>query len=231
MAAVWCGALLFVVSLAAFLYAYLVRFGTPADGSAWISPIVIDVALFSAFTLHHSLFARARLKSLVRRAIPSPYERSLYTWLASALLLAVLWLWQPVPGVLYRLHGIGWWVGVAAQIAGIVLTALGSRGVDVLDLAGVRPVLAARAGRPPAHVPLVTGGVFRLVRHPLYLGWALLVFAAPHMTATRAVFALVSTAYLAIAIPFEERSLVDSFGAEYERYRRAVKWRMFPGVY
>ena len=80
-------------------------------------------------------------------------------------------------------------------------------------------------------MPLATTGVFQIVRHPLYLGWALLVFGAPHMTATRGVFAIVSTAYLALAIPFEERSLGDAFGAEYEAYRRAVKWRMIPWVY
>lgn len=230
-ALVWTGALVFVVSLAAFLYAYLVRFGTDAGSGSWIGPALVDVALFSVFALHHSLFARMRLKSRLRRAIPPPYDRSLYTWFASLLLIAVVWWWRPVPGLLYSLQGPWWWAGVALQVTGTALTAAGSRAVDVLDLAGVRPLLSARSGRPPAHVPLATTGVFQIVRHPLYLGWALLVFGAPHMTATRDVFAIVSTAYLALAIPFEERSLGDAFGAEYEAYRRAVKWRMIPWVY
>jgi len=69
------------------------------------------------------------------------------------------------------------------------------------------------------------------VRHPLYFGWALLVFGAPHMTADRFTFAIVSTFYLALAIPFEERDLDDTFGSEYARYREHVRWRMLPGLY
>jgi protein-S-isoprenylcysteine O-methyltransferase Ste14 len=73
--------------------------------------------------------------------------------------------------------------------------------------------------------------VFAVVRHPLSFGWALLVCAAPDMTATRAVFALVSSLYVALAIPWEERGLIGAFGEEYARYRRTVKWRMIPFVY
>jgi len=69
------------------------------------------------------------------------------------------------------------------------------------------------------------------VRHPLYFAWVLLVFGAPVMTATRATFAIASTAYLALAIPWEERSLIDLFGEQYEEYRRQVRWRMIPGIY
>ena len=77
---------------------------------------------------------------------------------------------------------------------------------------------------------LVTG-VYRLVRHPLYFAWALMVFGAPTMTATRATFAVISTLYLALAIPWEERSLVDVFGSDYEQYRQRVRWRMIPFLY
>jgi len=73
--------------------------------------------------------------------------------------------------------------------------------------------------------------VYGFVRHPLYFAWVLMVFAAPSMTGTRLVFAVLSTAYLAMAIPWEERTLVQVFGPEYEAYRRAVRWRMLPGIY
>src|SRR5947207_145229 len=79
--------------------------------------------------------------------------------------------------------------------------------------------------------PLVTSGPYQLVRHPLYLGWALAVFGTPHMTGDRLAFAVLSTAYLALAVPFEERSLARDFPAEYERYRRAVRWRIVPFIY
>jgi protein-S-isoprenylcysteine O-methyltransferase Ste14 len=78
---------------------------------------------------------------------------------------------------------------------------------------------------------LQTGGVYGVVRHPLYFGWALLVFGAPQMTVDRFAFALISTIYLAIAIPFEERGLDEMFGPAYDGYRKHVRWRMLPGLY
>ena len=227
----WAGALLFAGALSYFLYAYLVRFGRPAGPGQILGPTAANLALFSAFALHHSLFARTKLKAAVGRRLSPPLERSFYTWVASALFLATCLWWRPVPGLLYELRGWAAWAALAVQAAGLVLTAAASRAVDVLDLAAVRPMLHARSGRGAAHVPLMTTGAYRIVRHPLYLGWALFVFGAPTMTATRAVFAIVSTAYLAIAIPWEERGLVDTFHAEYEAYRRKVRWRMLPYIY
>jgi protein-S-isoprenylcysteine O-methyltransferase Ste14 len=222
----WGGAVLFVVSLTFFLYAYLVRFGA-ASGGGGFRAAAIDLAFFSAFALHHSAFARASLKEWVRSTAPPVVERSLYTWIASLLFIAVCWWWQPVGGVFYTLDAPWRWLAAAVQLAGLVVTVSGARALDVLDLAGVRQVLQART----AHVPLTTSGVYRVVRHPLYFGWALFVFATFDMTATRAVFAVVSTGYLAVAIPWEERSLVATFGADYEAYRRKVRWRMIPGLY
>ena len=126
--------------------------------------------------------------------------------------------------------------GYAVQLLAILLTARSSARLDVLDLAGVRPFLSARAGDPELaegaeHVPLVTNGLYAVVRHPLYFAWMLLVFAAPHITMTRLTFAVLSTSYLAIAIPFEERSLIRVFGVDYREYQRRVRWRMIPGVY
>jgi protein-S-isoprenylcysteine O-methyltransferase Ste14 len=227
----WGGGVVFVASLAYFLYSYLVRFGVPAASGSASRAIAVDVALFTAFALHHSLFARLRLKTLVTRLAGPVLERSVYTWVASLLFLVVCGWWQPVPGLVYRLDG-GWrWLGYGVQVAGMLLTHLGSRQLDALDLAGIRQVRDAGRGVAPARPPLVTTGVFRLVRHPLYFGWALLVFGAPTMTATRLVFAIVSTLYLMIAIPFEERALVHLFGPEYAAYRARVRWRMFPGIY
>lgn len=230
-AVAWTGAFAFVASLACFLYAYLVRFGLTVEAGPVASPLCIDVALFTIFALHHSLFARTGLKGWVRRTFSPELERSLYVWVASAIFIAVCWWWQPVPGVAYRL-GVPWrWAGLAAQAAGVLLTFLGSKALDVLDLAGVRSVLRSEGGRPPAPVPLVTTGVYRIVRHPLYFGWVLLVFGAPDMTFTRLTFASVSTAYLALAIPWEERGLIETFGEDYRQYCRARRWRMIPGIY
>jgi protein-S-isoprenylcysteine O-methyltransferase Ste14 len=223
----WGGAILFAASLLYFLYAYLVRFGSDVLPGGRFRPVAIDVALFSFFALHHSLFARSRLKAVVRRIVPPFLERSLYTWVASVLFLIVCSSWQLVPGALYRLDDPWRWLALGVQAAGILLVFLGSQALDVLDLAGIRPLMRARA----AHGPLMTTGAYGVVRHPLYFGWTLFVFGAADMTATRAVFAIVSTGYCALAIPWEERGLVDVFGQEYYAYRRKVRWRMIPGVY
>jgi protein-S-isoprenylcysteine O-methyltransferase Ste14 len=227
----WSGGALFVVSLVYFLYSYVYRFGPAAPDGSVLRPVAVDCLLFSVFALHHSVFARTPLKAWMRAVAPPALERSIYTWLASVLFIIVCRAWQPVPGQLYALEAPWRWVAEGVQIAGFVLTVLGSRALDVLDLAGIRTVIRARTGTPPAHAPLSTTGVFGIVRHPLYFGWTLLVLAAPDMTATRAVFALVSTAYIAMAISWEERGLVETFGADYERYRCGVRWRMIPFLY
>ena len=225
------GGALFALSLGYFLYSYFQTYGRPAADGPLLRPVAGDVLLFSAFALHHSVFARTPMKAWIRRVTSPALERSTYVWIASLLFLAVCWLWQPVPGVLYRLDGTFRVVAYAAQVAGLAVTVLGARALDALDLAGIRQVLHARSGRPGASPPLATTGVFGIVRHPLYFGWALLVCGAPDMTATRAVFALVSTAYVAMAIPWEERGLVETFGAGYGQYRRRVRWRMIPFLY
>jgi len=228
----WCGGAIFLASLFYFLYCYASRFGNPAlSDPSTLRAVVINVVLFSVFALHHSLFARQSMKARVRPVVGPALERSLYTWIASVLFIVVCAAWQPVPGQLYQLTGLSAAIGYAIQAIGIGLTVRSSAKLDVLDLAGIRQVIDARHGIERAHVPLETGGLYGLVRHPLYFGWALFVFAAPQMTMTRFVFAAVSTAYLAAAIPFEERSLVETFGGEYEDYRRRVRWRMVPYVY
>jgi protein-S-isoprenylcysteine O-methyltransferase Ste14 len=222
---------MFVAALLYFLYSYLVRFGTvTASGPPAVS-IGVDALLFSSFALHHSLLARTCAKAWISRRLPPALERSVYTWTASLLFLGTCASWRPVPGEIYRLDASLAWLGYGVQGAGLVLTFMGSAKLDVLDLAGVRPVVDARSGREPRHVPLETTGWYGVVRHPVYLAWALFVFGAPHMTATRFTFAVISTLYIALAIPLEERTLMQVFGADYRDYRRKVRWRMIPGIY
>jgi protein-S-isoprenylcysteine O-methyltransferase Ste14 len=230
-AVAWGGAALFAASLAWFAYCYLVRFDALRARLAAPAAIAADAALFTLFALHHSLLARPAAKAHVRRHVPAPLERSCYTWVASALFLLVCAAWQAVPGTAWRLPD-GWRIaGYGVQLVGLALTIRGSARLDVLDLAGVRQVQRAQSGLPDSHVPLETTGVYGLVRHPLYFAWALVVFAAPDMTATRLTFAVTSTAYLAAAIPFEERTLLRTFGPAYAAYKRRVRWRMLPGIY
>jgi protein-S-isoprenylcysteine O-methyltransferase Ste14 len=226
----WAGAAVFLVSLLWSVYAFLVDFDRRPPRLSAGAAVTFDVALFTAFALHHSVLARSGPKRLVASRAPV-LERSLYTWTASLLFIMVCGLWETVPGTIYVLDGPWRLLGYAAQAAGAALTLRSSAALDVLDLAGVRQVQRARAGTTARITALETGGLYGMVRHPLYSGWALMVCGSPDMTATRATFAVVSTAYLMLAIPWEERSLVRTFGQDYEAYRRRVRWRMVPGLY
>jgi len=229
----------FGASLGYFLYSYLFVFGpapSPTDpppsavmqaySQSISGPLLTNVGLFTAFALHHSVFARTRVKRLVTRIVPPALERAVYTLIASIIFALVCYTWASVPGVAWTLTGIWRWLGYGTQVAGIVLTVLGARALDVWELAGVRQVRPTE--RP---IILKTTGLYGFVRHPLYFAWVLLVFGSPDMTMTRLSFAVISTLYLAVAIPFEERSLIETFGPDYASYRKKVRWRMVPGLY
>jgi protein-S-isoprenylcysteine O-methyltransferase Ste14 len=223
---VWLGGAVFVVSLATTLFALLFRMEPASAGTGAARAAAVDVLLFTVFALHHSVFARPSVKRRVIRVIPPHLERSLYVWVASLLLLGVLLWWEPLPGRAYRHEGwaaVPHWLVVAA---GVWLTARAAGIIDPLQLAGIRHVLG---DTPPDRFQVV--GPYHLVRHPIYLGWILIVFGIPDMTWTRFVFAAVSSAYLVAAIPFEERSLIETFGPAYVEYQRTVRWRVVPGVW
>jgi protein-S-isoprenylcysteine O-methyltransferase Ste14 len=220
---VWSGGALFVLALSscAWLYGFVLGRTTPLAG--W-TPLVVDAALLTLFALHHSLFARDRPKAWIAQHVPVPLQRSIYVWIASLLLLGVCLLWQSIGGEIYRATGLLALALAAVQLTGLWLTASGAARIDPLELAGIR--------QPPEQVgALQVTGPYGWVRHPLYLGWALMTFAAAHMTGDRLAFATMTTFYLVIAIPWEERSLRQTFGASYERYSRNVRWRMIPFIY
>lgn len=223
----WSGAAAFLTALAFCGWSWLVRWRTyPLDAALWPAAWA-NLALFSAFALHHSVFARLRVRERIRRAAGPALERSAYVWIASLLLIGVCWAWQPVLGVWWQLKGAAVWEGRLLQAVGVVLTLAGARAIDVLELAGLRQAEGPlRAGGMP--VEFKTTGVYGLVRHPIYLGWLLMVLAEPSMTATRGVFACVSCAYLAIAIPLEEASLAATAGPAYAEYRQTVRARLIP---
>ena len=223
----WLGGVMFVAALGTFGWFYVVWLGTPAPaGTAALPAVAGNVLLFSAFAAHHSLMARSGAKRWLARHLPPALERTTYVWVASVLFLAVCVLWQPLPGMAYRAAGPAAWALGALQALGVVLTWRGAAVIDPLELAGIRQ---AAGDASPAAFRVV--GPFRFVRHPIYLGWFLLVFGAPAMTASRLLFAVVSSAYLVAAIPWEERSLTAAYGEAYTAYQRQVRWRVLPGVW
>jgi protein-S-isoprenylcysteine O-methyltransferase Ste14 len=225
------GGAVFVASLLYFAACYAWGFGErpPLEAESPVGvPVLVNIGLFSVFALHHSLFARPRVKRWIGEVFGPDLERSVYVWIASLLFIVVCAAWMPVPGQIWRVEGplaVGF---AAVQVAAGVLTVLGARRLDVLELAGIRQLFPQEGQRPLA---LLDDGLYGLVRHPIYLGWLLLVWPAADMNGTRFLFAAVSTAYLVAAVPWEERALAGTFGATYDEYKRRVRWRMLPGVY
>ncbi len=226
----WFSSAAFALSLLYFLYEYMFSFGAADSAAAAASPALslsVNLLLFTCFAAHHSVFARTPVKRLITSVVTPTLERAVYTLVASLLFTLVIRFWRHLPGIAWQLDGVWRWPGYALQLAGIVLTIVAARRLGVWELSGLRQA----SGRTAAPAHLQTHGLYGLVRHPLYFAWVLLVFGAPEMTMTRLSFAVISSVYLAAAIPIEERDLVETFGASYASYRKKVRWRMLPGIY
>ena len=223
---VWLGGTLFVASLLYCAFAFGVDWSRGGEfgrrGAGWRA-VAVNTLVFAAFAAHHSAFARGNVKAILARIFPEHLVRSLYVWTASGLFILAIALWQPVGGDLYRATGVRSFLHALVQLSGVWLVARSVGAIDPLELAGIR-----HGGKRDA---LQVGGVYRLVRHPLYLGWMLMVFGAAHMTGDRLVFAAITSVYLVVAIPWEERGLERAFGDDYVRYRSRVRWRVIPFVY
>jgi protein-S-isoprenylcysteine O-methyltransferase Ste14 len=232
------GAGLFVLSLSYFLYRYWTAFGTHTDRPMG-PPLVWNVLLFSMFALHHSVFARESVRRRLAQAL-GPLERSFYVWVASLLFIAVCKLWLPMPGMVWDLGGAARLALLSLQFGGIAFSVYSAAAIDIWELAGIRQLNSQlpTSNSQPRPTPnsqttfeFTTTGPYGLVRHPIYLGWFLIVFSVGTMTMTRFVFAVVSCLYVLVAIPFEERSLRRSSNGAYERYMNEVPRRLIPGVF
>ena len=234
------GLLFFIEALLYFAYRYVAVFGRELTGTIDPRVIIVDVTLFTVFALHHSVFARDTIRKRITRTV-GVLERSTYVWIASALFIAVCAWWQPIAGVVWRIDEPALaWLLYGAELVGVWLTLRSALMIDFLELAGLRQVVLVHKkpgdrrrvlSDPAEQTPFKTSGPYGWVRHPIYAGWFVLVFAVPIMTMTRFVFAVTSSLYLLIAIPLEERALRSSSAGAYEQYMKEVRWKLLPHVY
>lgn len=224
------GLVSYTIFLGTFLYAcgWVGGFLTPTtlDGPStepFGRSLAIDLGLLTLFALQHSVMARPAFKAWWTRLVPQPIERATYTLFSSLALILMFWMWRPLgveiwsvqssvgQVVLYGLFAFGW---------GLVL--LSTFLIHHFDLFGLRQVWLYLLGRPYEPLRFATPGPYRMVRHPLYLGWFFSFWMTPTMTLAHLVFAVMTTAYILVAIQLEERDLVREHGPLYEDYRRRV---------
>ena len=231
------GCAAYLLFLATFLYAiaFIGGFGVPVtlDGPAttpFVTALLIDAGLLAVFAIQHSVMARPWFKRWWTQVVPWAIERSTYVLFASLALDLLFWQWRPLGGVVWNvehpaLRAMVWTVFAFGWLQVLVMTFL----IDHFDLFGLRQVWLHLRGRQYTRVRFATPAPYRVVRHPLYLGFMIAFWAAPTMSVTRLVFAIATTAYMLIAIQFEEHDLTHEHGASYEDYRRRVPM-IVPGL-
>ena len=184
--------------------------------------VLVNFGLVSLFGLQHSIMARPVFKRAWTRLVPEPVERSVYVLFASLLLILLMVAWLPIPGEVWRVEGPFSLVLWALFALGWGLVLLSTFLLNHFELFGLRQAyfhLRGRlAGPPQFHQPLL----YRMVRHPLYLGFIIAFWATPVMSWGHLLFAAAMTGYILVAIPIEERDLVKALGPAYEDYQRRV---------
>jgi len=224
------GSLSYVLFLGTFLYAigFIGNFGVPRtlDGVASAPlgiSLAIDVLLLTVFAVQHSVMARKWFKEWWTRMVPKPLERSTYVLFSSVALIALFALWQPLGGVVWSVEDPAGRLVLRGLFAfGWALVLVSTFLINHFDLFGMRQVWLYLMGRPYTTLRFGTPGPYRLVRHPLYVGWLFAFWMTPVMTFAHLLFSIATTAYILLAIQLEERDLVREHGESYEEYRRSV---------
>ena len=187
--------------------------------------LVIDSALLLVFALQHSGMARPAFKRRLQRYVPEALERSTYVLLASLCLDLLFWQWRPLgtTGLWTLPEGPFALASVGVSLLGWLLVFSATFMIDHFELFGLRQTWSAFRSRACPEQPFATPGLYRAVRHPIYLGFIIAFWATPVMTVGHALFATLTTFYILSAIQWEEHDLVARFGDQYREYRRRVR--------
>ena len=226
------GAACYAVFLLTFLYAiaFVAGVGVPkhvdsgVPGSLPVA-LAIDLLLLGLFAIQHSGMARPAFKRWWTRYVPAPVERSTYVLASSLALLLLFWQWRPLPSRIWDVDGdIARWALHGLSAVGWLLVLSSTFLINHFDLFGLRQVWRHARGRgPDLDAPFVTRAFYRIVRHPIMLGFLVAFWATPTMSLGHLLFALATTGYILLAVKcLEERDLVAIYGDTYRDYQRRV---------
>lgn len=220
------GLFAYAVFFAVFLYAigFIGGFLTPTtlDGPATrplLEALAIDLALLGVFAVQHSGMARPAFKRWWTKIVPEPIERATYVLVSSLLLVALFVHWEPIGGVIWKAEGAVRTAVIGLYLFGWLLLLYSTFLIDHFDLFGLKQAWRAMGGKTYEPPQFYTPSLYKVIRHPLYVGWLTIFWAAPTMTVAHLVFAVMTTAYILIAIQLEERDLLATF-PEYRDYKR-----------
>jgi protein-S-isoprenylcysteine O-methyltransferase Ste14 len=229
--AVLYGGVCYAAFLVTFLYAiaFVAGMGVPKhidNGAATplATALIIDIALLALFAVQHSGMARPAFKRWWTRFVPQPIERSTFVLVSSLVLALLFWQWRPLPQVVWQVdNGLARGLLWAISLLGWLLVLTSSFAINHFELFGLRQVWLHARRRSPQDEPFVLRAMYRIVRHPLMLGFLIAFWVTPAMSLGHLLFAVVVTGYIVVAVKFlEERDLVAIHGDAYRDYQRKV---------
>ncbi len=224
------GGVSYLVFFTSFVYAvgFVENFFVPRTidrgvESPLVTALIINTLLLTAFAVQHSVMARQPFKRMITRVISPSVERSTYVLMASLLLWLLLWQWRPLPQTVWNISNVAVaYALTAVSLLGWGMVLLSTFLISHVDLFGLKQVMQYFRNEKYSYPGFRTPGLYKVVRHPIYLGFMLAFWSTPKMTLGHLLFAVATTAYIFVGATLEERDLVSFHGRDYENYRQSV---------
>jgi protein-S-isoprenylcysteine O-methyltransferase Ste14 len=225
----------YVIFFCTFLYAigFVGNFFVPKSMDTGQSgslgeALIINMLLLSVFAIQHSVMARKGFKKAWAKIIPAALERNTYVLFSSLALILIFWQWQPMGDVIWDVSNttLGS-ILIGISLFGWFFVLISTFLLDHFELLGLKHAFYNLTGKEMANSRFKTPGLYKIIRHPIYLGFTIAFWATPVMTTAHLLFAIGTLGYTLVGIYLEEKDLISLFGDEYIAYKSRVSM-LFP---